>query len=263
MYKTIYLKAIWDRKISTLIWSLSMGLFALLFAWVFEIYASKIGNFADSFPPELSAVIGDLAAAATPAGFLAVELYGLFLPIIVAIVGVGFGASAIGKEEDSGTLELLLSSPISRAKVLCHKLAAIKTVLFMIPFTTWLGVALGKVIFPFDVNLMHVALASLSAFLLGLVYAMAALAGQSVSGKRSFGLGFGGGLLALTYFIDIISKLVERLDFIKYFSPFYYFDVSNVLFGKGELVNFTVLVGLSVTFYLIAHLAFINRDTGV
>ena len=263
MRNTIYSKAVWDRKISTGVWSISMAAFALMFAWVFEIYAGEITNFSDNFPAELSAVIGDLAAATTPAGFLAVELYSLFLPLIVAIVGITFGAAAIGKEEESGTLELLLASPISRRKILVQKFGAIATVLFVIPFATWLGVVVGKSIFPFDVNVWHVALASFASFFLGMVYASAAFAGQSVSGKRGIGLGIGGGLLAVTYIADVVSKLVDRLEFLQYISPFYYFDISNVLFGYGRIGNFAVLAGLVAVFYTVVHIAFKNRDTGV
>lgn len=263
MYKSILLRTLWERRISTAVWSLSMGVFALLFAWVFEIYKDQVADFAVGLPEQMSAIIGDLAGAATPAGFLAIELYSLFLPLVLAIVGIGFGASAIGREEESGTLELLLASPISRSRIILQKLAAIKVVLLAIPFVTWLGVMLGKAIFPFDVNLSDVALASLSVFLLGMVYAMAALAGQSVSGRRKTGLAIGGGLLTVTYVADIVSKMVEKLENIKYISPFYYFDISNVLSGEGQLGNFLVLIAAASLLYLVAHISFLRRDTGI
>lgn len=259
----IFKNTISTRKTSTFVWALSMGLFGFLFTAMHQNFAGNITQFADTFPEGLSAFIGDIALAAEPAGFLGVELYGLFLPMVLAVVGLGFGASAIGREEEAGTLEVLLASPISRSRIIMQKFAAIKTSLFIIAAATWVAIAIGSVLFVFNVDLFHVALASLSAFLLGLIYATAALCAQSITGKRGIGIGFGAGLLAITYFADIVSKLIESLSFLKYVSPFYYFDVSNVLFGKGSLSNFIILATISIVFYLIAHTAFVQRDTGV
>ncbi|MBP6880530.1 ABC transporter permease subunit [Candidatus Saccharibacteria bacterium] len=263
MHKTIFGKAVWDRKISFAVTCLVMFVFALMFAALHVDSASKITLLADSYPEALSAVFGDIAAGASPEGFLNLELYSLFLPFTLAITGIIFAVNAIGKEEESGTLELLLASPVTRSRIIIEKLAAIKLTLLVISFSAWFGVLVGKNLFVFDANLLQVALASLSVYLLGLVYAMVAFAGQSVTGKRSVGIGLGSGLLALTYFADIVSKLVDKLDNFKYISPFYYMDMERVINGDGKIINFVILAGLSFTFYMIAHIAFINRDTGV
>lgn len=263
MFNTIFSKAIWDRKISIIATSVGMFVFALMFAALHQSFAGEIGNFADSFPAGISAIVGDISAASTPAGFLSLELYSLLLPFAVAITGIVFAANAIGKEEESGTLELLLASPISRSKIVLHKMFAIKFTLFVIAFSAWAGVVIGKTLFVFDVNLVDVALASLSVFMLGMVYAMAAFAGQSLSGKARTGIGIGAGLLAVTYVADIVSKLVTNLEGLKYISPFYYMDVSNVLHGSAELINFVVLLGVAAALYVITHVGFNKRDTGV
>jgi len=263
MFNTIFSKAVWDRKISIIATSVGMFVFALLFSALHKSFAGEITSFADSFPSEFSAVLGDISAAATPEGFLNVELYSLFLPFAVAITGITFGSKAIGKEEDSGTLELLLASPISRSKIIWQKLVAIKTTLFIVAFSAFLGVVLGKALFVFDVNLTNVALASLAVFFLGMVYAMASLAGQSLTGKTRRGIGIGAGLLVITYVADVVSKLVDNLENFKYTSPFYYMDIADVLNGNAEFVNLVVLLGISVVFYVIAHIGFTSRDTGV
>jgi ABC-2 type transport system permease protein len=263
MLNSIFGKAIWDRKTSLFATSLGMFVIALLFAVLHKSFAGEVTRFAKMVPSEFSAFLGDISAAATPEGFLAVELYSLFLPFLVAITGITFASKAIGREEDSGTLELLLASPISRSKIIWQKLAAIKTTLFIVAFSAFVGVVLGKALFVFDVNLTNVALASLSVCLLGMVYAMASLAGQGLTGKTRRGVGIGAGLLVLTYVANVVSKLVDNLESLKYLSPFYYMDISEVLNGNGDLVNFAVLLGTTAVFYVIAHIGLVNRDTGV
>jgi ABC-2 type transport system permease protein len=228
-----------------------------------ETFAGQITSIADTFPPEFSAVLGDISAAAKPEGFLNLELYSLFLPFAVAITGIVFAARAIGKEEDSGTLELLLASPISRSRVIIQKLVAILLALFLVAFSPWLGVVLGKALFVFDANLANVALASLAVYLLGVVYAMSALAGQAITGQSKIGLGAGAGLLVVTYFANVLSSLVEDFEWLKYSSPFHYMDVSAVLNGNGDVINYIVLLSVAVVLYALAHVGFLRRDTGV
>jgi len=263
MHNTIFFKAVWDRKLSILATSIGMFIFALLFASLHQTFAGQITSIANTFPPEFSAVLGDISAAAKPEGFLNLELYSLFLPFAVAITGIVFGSKAVGKEEDSGTLELLLASPISRHNIMLQKLMAITLTLFIVAFSSWLGVVVGKALFVFDANLTNVALASLSVFLLGMVYAMAALAAQGATGASKIGIGTGAGVLVVTYFANIIAALVETLEWLKYFSPFQYMDVSAVLDGNGEVINFIALFLTAAILYLVAHTGFLKRDTGV
>lgn len=262
MLSTITLKTLKERKLSTLIYSAGLFVFALMFTALHEDFAREIDNFADSFPDTISAFVGDISAAASPEGWLAIELYGLFLPIILAIIGVGFGASAIGKEEKSGTLELLLASPVSRSSIFVQKSLAIVLQLAIVSTAVWLGVALGSLLFTFDVSLVKVFWASLSGLLMGLVFGSVALATQAITGKRSIGIGLGSGVVAVTYIASVVSQLVESLSFLRYFSPFHYYDESTVI-QQGPGGYMLVLVGTIIILYIVAHVAFTRRDTGV
>jgi ABC-2 type transport system permease protein len=127
---------------------------------------------------------------------------------------------------------------------------------------TWGGVAIGTVLFNFDVSLVNVFWASFSAWLLGLVYGYFALAAQSLKGKRTFGAAAGAGFLALTYFFNLVADQVGALEFLKYLSPFYYFNVQNILLTGANITNFAVLALCAVAFYIVAYVKFMNRDTG-
>ena len=263
MRNSIFLRTLLERWRSTLIWSIAMFGFAQMFAGLFESFSAEIEQIAANYPESLQAFVGDVSQAATPAGWLGVELYGLFVPMVLAIIAVGFGASAIGKEEESGTLELLLASPISRAKILLQKALAIEVQLAIIAGSVWLGVALGTLFYPFEVSLVDTFWATFAGWLLGVFVAYATFAVQAVSGRRGLALGFGAGLVALTYFADALSKLIDWLEFAKYLSPFYYYSGGDVLLNGANVTNLLILFLASVVCYVIAHVAFVRRDTGV
>ncbi len=68
-------------------------------------------------------------------------------------------------------------------------------------------------------------------------------------------------ILLGTYFASIISGLNANLDFLKYFSPFKYFDAGRLLressIDLGFLLLSLVIVAVSI---IVAHVAYSRRD---
>ena len=68
-------------------------------------------------------------------------------------------------------------------------------------------------------------------------------------------------LLLGTYFLSIVSALNKNLDFLKYFSPFKYFDAAVLLHESRIDIAF---VGLSLAIILVsmvgAYLTYARRD---
>jgi ABC-2 type transport system permease protein len=173
------------------------------------------------------------------------------------------GTGLIGKEEQSGSLELLLASPVTRTRIVAEKLLALSVLLAMPVMILWLAIAAGKVLFGFDVNLMNVALACFSGWTLALVYGTLSFAVQSATGKNGIAVAAGTATLTLTYLLFVVSKLVESWEDARNFSPFYYFDNPGVLMNGLQADNVLLLLGLSLVFILIAFVGFCRRDTGV
>ena len=61
---------------------------------------------------------------ASASGYLTSKLFAITVPIIFIIYGVLLGAAAVGREEDRGTAELLLTAPITRRRVVAEKALA-------------------------------------------------------------------------------------------------------------------------------------------
>lgn len=242
-----------------------IGLFliALMFAGLFEQMQDDIGTFIGAVPSGMDAFIGDLAGASTPEGWLGIELFALFFPIGLSILGIILGTKLIGQEEQSSTLELLLSRPISRHRVIAEKALALVLLLGITAGLLFTGVSVGKMLFPFDVNLMHVIQALVSGLLLGLTFGMTAFAVQAISGRRGLAAAVGAGFLGASYIIYIISQLMDSLKDWKYASLFYYYDNPGVLTSGIIVENILVLLVCVGALYLVAHSGFAHRDIGV
>ena len=263
--KTILLEQLWTAKKSIFFWSLALAGSSFL---VIELYDSMATQFTSAFeesgmPAGFEAFFGNMSAFSSPAGWLGLEMYSLMLPISLAIVGISAGSSAVGREENSGTLELLLSSPISRSRLMIEKLTAVTLQLFIIAFAVWVTIALSKYFLNYDINLQDAALATLSAFLVGLVFACSAAAIQAISGSRSLAIGICSGILIVAYFVDSLAPLVDVMDSIKHASVFYYYDGQEALLGDGNVINSVILFAASLILAALAVFSFDKRDIGI
>ena len=131
---------IWQRRWGLFWWSFGIVGTAVL---VLGIYPSIRGQAA-----QLNQSFGDFSTGTlalfggtdffSPVGYLNSQLIYFTLPLLLAVLAIGLGTSLIGHEETTGTLEVLLSRPVSRSKLLSAKALAGA---FAIAIVTFCGVA--------------------------------------------------------------------------------------------------------------------------
>lgn len=263
MNKSIFSQSLYSRKVSIIVSAGAMFAFALMYTALFQSFAGSIDQLTESIPEAVEAVVGDIALGATPEGWLGLELYSLLLPFTLASLTIGFGSAAIGKEEESCTLELLLASPVSRTTIFFQKALAVATLPALVAVSAWLGVALGTLVFPFEVSLVNTFWASAATWVLALVFGALSMLVQSLSRRRVVGLGVAVAALVFTYFAEIFANLISWLDNLRYISPFHYVDGQVVLL-EGLDGGYLALMVLTVALMLTAAWrSFLGRDTGV
>lgn len=259
---SIFKQALISRRTTVAVSAVGLFLFALGYTSLYGSVSGHIGDLINNLPKGLESIFGDVSSASTPEGWINLELFGILAPMIVGILAITFGSSVIGKEEQDRTLELILSTPTKRSSILNQKVSAVLAQSVIISFSVWLGVAVGTLLFEFNISLLNSLWASVSLFLLGAVFGTFAVTAQSVTGKKTSGSGIASALFAVTYFGFIVSKLVDSLAKLKYISPFYYFDTEKILVSGPEFSRLLVLLLAFIIFYLVARISFAKRDTG-
>lgn len=263
MTKNILLKELRQRLRSTFIWFVCLFLFTLMMVWFYgSIDVDSFKQLTEKYPPELQAFFGDMAQMVTPEGFLNVELFS-YLPLVLAVLTIGLGSSILAKEEESGTLELLLATPLSRLSILFQKSIALILITIFISLAIWLGVAFGQIFFNFSVSLTNVFFGVLAAITVSLIYGLFALSVTSVVNNRGLSVGLALLLAIGSYFTNVFSQLSSNLGFLKYFSLFYYYDSQNILTGNINWYYLLLLISVSLYLFLVSYLGFKNRDVGV
>ena len=258
---SIYIISRWKN---ILIWSVSMFILALVFTGLYDSFKGEITDMIGNAPKLMEAMIGPISEdAVTPEIWLGIELYGLLFPILLAVIAVSAGASAIGTEEESGTIELILASPISRGRVVLEKSLGIMIQLGIVSGFLWVGIATGSLLFPFDVSLTNVFFATAMGWIFGTTVAYITMSIQSLKGRKGLALGVGSGFVGLSYVIMVISGLLNGLNSLKYTSLFNYYDGRSVLINGLNETSFAVMLGLSGLFLVVSLYGFYNRDVGI
>jgi len=199
----------------------------------------------DSLPPAVKVIMGlgvfDLTKVA---GFYGV--FFLYFVLLGTVHAVMLGATIISKEERDKTADFLLVKPVKRSKVVTAKLAAaiINVIILNIVtlVTSIINVEMyndGKPIHDEILKLMAVLFIFQLLFLsIGLVIGV-----LTRSTKKATGLSTA--VLLSTFMLSVIIDLYDKLDFLKYLTPFKYFESKNIMFG-GKLdplyVGLTIII---------------------
>ena len=264
MFSSIYIKTLHERRKAIVFWSLGLFAFALFIGLLYPSIDDIEGfeALADDMPDIFQALVGEINDITSPAGFLGAELYSLMLPLGLSILAIGFGASAVAREEETGTIELLLATPTSRTRIIIEKIAALATILLLAAAATWMGVALSTLLVDFDVSLVDAWWASVIAASLAFSFGLLALAITAWGGKRGLAVGVMAAFFTISYFGNTLAVMVEAIESMRYASLLYYYDGPGVVAGDVSLGNILLLSAVSVLGLLMSVVGFNRRDVG-
>ena len=232
-----------------------------------------------------------------PNDFLAMELLHPVIIILASLWAVGRAASAVSGELDRGTMELLLSQPVPRNRlILAHflvDLLVIPLICLAIPIGTQTGLAL---VGPFEVDYtslrklnlpiplptqpeyLSVDTSGQPAALLNLAALMFALSGLtmaiSAAGRSRWRtIGFAVVTVVVMFVATTIGQLWEPSGFVRPLTLFFYsqpqkamldgnwvVDVGKAWPGAPGVPGIGVLLAVGAAGYLLALRAFTRRD---
>jgi ABC-2 type transport system permease protein len=196
--------------------------------------------------------------------FVAMEQYSIIWPLIVLFLLLAFAGTSLAGEVEKGTVETLLSRPISRGKIFFQKYLA--GILVLVGYTSITVFAIWPLarLQGIDFNMGNFVLVFWLCLLFGwAVYSLGMLCSAWFS-ERSHVYGIAGGILILMYVLNIIAALKESAANLKYLSFFHYYDSSSVLIkGEFDTLSIVVFASFSIIISGIAAWRFIKRDVAV
>lgn len=248
---------------SLIIWSVIIGLLIVIGAAKFQAFVGDENMLAmlDALPKAfLDAFSVSAFNLTTLTGF-----YGLmfiYLGLMGAIAAAMWGSEIISKEERDKTVEFSLVLPVSRSRVITAKaLAAFVNCIALVLITWGISLAAVQSYAPDEAFRDYLALEMRAMFMIELIFlAIGLMLGCAMKRyKRSGSTAVA--IILVTYFLSVMAEMNEKLDFLKYVSPFKYYDAAKLFVdGRMEPISLVLSAIIIVVCIGFAYWIYNKRD---
>ncbi len=241
-----------------LIWTLVVAGMTFVFMLIFPQLAEQMGDMANIYANlgSFSAAFGmDRINIATPMGFYGIEA-GAMISIGGGMLAALLGGNSLCKEEGGHTAELLFTMPHKRICLIFWKALAAGTMIIVFNLVcTLVGIGaflcIGEEVVWKEFLLYHTA-----QLFMQLEIGMFCFCISALLHRTSIGVGIG---VAMTfYFLQMFVNITDKAAFLKYFTPYYYADASNIFpvaAIEWELVALGMVYGIAAALTGMFHYA--------
>jgi ABC-2 type transport system permease protein len=181
---------------------------------------------------------------------------------LVAIFAVGAAANAVAGEREAGTLEVVLSRPLSRRRFYTSVGAAVKFAIALVVALVLIGQVIGIFLLGIDeeVDLAMVPLVWVMGVLLWAAFASFSLAASVTFDRRGPAVGLSLAYLGINYFLEILATFLPDLDWTQEYSLFHHFNPGEIVTGNLDPVDIVILLVAIILPVIWALVVFPRRD---
>lgn len=263
----IFLREMRANRKSLIIWCFGVLFMVVAGMTKYKAYANtgqSMNDIINQIPEGLRTILGFGTFDVTKATGFYVML-SLYLIIMATIHAALIGANMIAKEEQDKTAEFLFVKPISRNKVITFKILAAVTNLMIFNLVTLFSSIMivgyyskGEAVAGDIVHIM------IGMFLLQLIYLFIGTGIAAISKKPKKAASVATSILLVTFILSMVIDINNKLESLKYFTPFKYFEAKNVVFGSGfEPVYVILSLVIIVLFGSATYVFYRKRDLNV
>ena len=263
MVRGVLAKTLYDQRRGLLAWALSLVLLVAMYVSIWPSIKNQpsLSDFLNRMPEAFRSLFAASGAdMSTPVGYVQIELMSFLGPLIVILYAVVAGGAAVAGEEDRHTLDLLLATPVSRARIVLAKAGAMVLGTFLLAAVTGLALVLEGRWAAMVLPVGGVVAAMLHLALLGLVFGALALAVGAATGHLAASRAVPAVVAVVAYLVNGLGPQVPWLRPVRRLSPFYQFNGHDPLRNGVSAAAVLVAVGTVVVLVTLAVVGFRRRD---
>lgn len=248
---------------STVVWTVSLGLMAVLFLALFPSFTQDIEasqTLLKNLPAPVREALGiSLANFFTVLGFFSYLF--MFVSVAGAVQAMNVGVGIIAKESTGKTADFLLSKPVSRNTVITQKLLVAVLVLVATSVLFTLAALTGAVVFSKDAfDIVSLVIISLSLLPVQLIFMALGMCVAVLLGHIKSVIAVTLPTVFAFFIVGSVGSVVDN-EVSRYFTPFKYFDPQYIVqhgFYEMKFVGLTLLI-IAATLIL-TYLMFNKKD---
>jgi ABC-2 type transport system permease protein len=260
----VFGKALHDNRRAWIGWTVAMAGVAAMYASFYpSINNPAMADALNSFPASLKEAF-HMQDYTKPENYFAVSVFGLLVPILVAVFAISAGVKAIAGDEEAGTLDLVQAHPVSRVSLALQRFLAIAAALAAIAAVICLVVIALRGPGQFTALTPGRLLAiCVQLGLFGLLFAALAYGVGAWTGRRAYAIAAGAVVAVLGYLGDSFFTQIDSLKWTEKFSPFNWYLGGEPLKHGIQWGHAGLLLGLAVLFVAAGTWRFNRRDIAV
>jgi ABC-2 type transport system permease protein len=246
-----------DRRRSLLAWGLPLGLMSAFIVAIFPSVEDALSKAIQDYPPALKEAFG-IGGLTNVEQYLHAEMLSLIIPLALGYLAVRAVASGLSGAAETGRLDVLLSSPVSRGRLVAAGFLATAVELLAILAITGLLTALGSILSGAGLSAGPAVAGFANVWPLALVFAALGIVASGFSLRTSVVTGSVAGVLVAMYVIDLIGRLDPSLSGVRYVSVFKYYG--NAIEDGIDPLAFCGVTAAAVVLAALGAWLFDRRD---
>jgi ABC-2 type transport system permease protein len=259
---TIFVEHLRENRRGFVGWAVAITAVAAMYSGFWPVFGhnAALTSAIDAFPQSMKDAF-HMTDYSTPSGYFGSTVFGLLVPLLVAVFAIAAGVRAIAGDEEAHTLELVAAYPVRRARLALARYAA--TLAAMVGAGALLFVVVVAIRVPAkftELPIGKIAATVVMLTLFGVCFASIAFGIGAYTGRRAISLGAGAYLAVVTYLCASFLPQINGFGRVKYVSPFAWYLDGQPLRNGLNWVYCGLLVGLGALFATVGIWRFGQRD---
>jgi ABC-2 type transport system permease protein len=259
----VFAWALRQNRRALVLWSIAIAAVSAMYASFYPMMdGPDMQSLIDGMPEGLVAALG-YDRIGSPAGYLESTVYGLLGVILMMVFAITYGARVLAGVEEDGSLELEVTSGVSRRRILLERFASLAVHLAVMAAAVTIAIVLIAVGIDMDIGTGGLLAGGLGMFLFALTVGSVTFAVGAATGRRGLATGVGAGFGVLAYLADAFAGMLDNGAWLEAVSPFSWYLSGDPLTEGIDVLGFGGLVLLAVVALGVAMTTFERRDLGV
>jgi ABC-2 type transport system permease protein len=264
LLSNVFTKSIWDARRSLPGWTVAIAGVGLMYAAFWPTMRSpEMAEALAAYPQDVLAAL-NYTDMATPQGYLGGAVYGLLVPLLVAVFAIAWGARSVAGDEDAGTLDLVLAHPVSRRSLALQRFCGLLAGVVVVGAVLFAAMVAVRGAFDLgDVSTGGFLAINLHLVLFGVWFGALAFAVGAATGSKAAALGAGAGVAVLAYLANSVFPQVGALTWTRDISPFHWYLGGYPLSNGVQPGGVAALLITAVVLVTAGTVLFTRRDLTV
>lgn len=203
----------------------------------------------------------NIISGATFVEFLSNSFYAIMAILFPMLYSIIVGNNLIAAKVDDGSMANYLSTPVSRREiVISSALYLILSLLLMWIIISLVGITVADIVQPDSLDVDAFIMLNVGVFLFHFAISSICFAASCIFNSSRHSLIIGGGIPLFFFIVNLLVKVSEDLEALKYVTLTTLFNTSNIIAGSDYMTDFIILAVMGVVLYVIGIEVFARKS---